>query len=171
MKAKRRNLISLAMIFLLAAFLAKEAYHRSQDPALHGDPNQLVVETSYSHPWHDELVLRRGPQRLFKLKQGISWGTGGTADQVLKTLGPPQYRLVFLATEYWVWDDSIRYDWDFKQEHAGHFVSIGFDWEDCVDSVTITPTPPLDAAPTDLKAFQNRESKRYKEKYKDYLSE
>lgn len=164
MKAKQRNLLSLLLVVFVCAVLARSAYdahHRSQDPALFGDPNQLVVETSYSEPWHKDLVVRRGAERLFKLKKGLRWGTGGSADRVLETLGPPKYKFDFLATEYFVWPDNVRYDWDVKQEFAGNYITIGFDFNDTVESVTITEAPPLDSTPTSLEEFQKRHSREW----------
>lgn len=155
MKARRLNLAILCLAVVVCAVFAREAYHRRQDPALRGDPNQLVVETHYSLPWHEKLCIRRGQDRLLNLPFGFFEG-GSLAEEVVKKMGPPKYRLEVMSQEYFVWEDDIRYDWDFEEKFAGSFLSIRFGYDDRIQSVTITPTPPLDARATSLEEFSER---------------
>jgi hypothetical protein len=156
--SKKRNLLSLSIVLVLCAVLARTAFThhpKGQDPAELGDPNQLVVETRYSLPWHDQLTLRRGSKRLFELPRLGGWRGGGKKDQVYSALGDPSFRFEFLDEEYFVWEGDVRYDWDIDNKFAGRYVSINFNWEDTVSSVTISPTPPLDATPIPTGSSRN----------------
>lgn len=161
MKARNLNLAFLCVAMIICAVWARDAYHRRQDPANFGDPNQLVVETNYSVPWHKELCIRRGPDRLLDLRKSYRYGSGSKADQVVAVLGVPKYRFEFLSDEYFVWRNDVRYDWDRDEKFAGGYLSICFDYDDSINSVTITSTPPLDSKTTNLDEFSRRRTKAY----------
>lgn len=163
MSAKKRNLITLVLLLAVGAVLARLAVSNltPQDPRLLGDPDQIVVETRYSTPWHEKIGVRRGPTHLFDLPRGLRWDTGGTSEQVRKAFGPPQFQFGLLGDDYFVWKLNARYDWDLENAYSGHFLSVAFRFNGRVRSVNLTEELPLDAQPVEQGTDPLPEAKIY----------
>lgn len=109
------------------------------------DPDQLVIETRYSERNADSLWLRKGDTELFQLPPPFSWRGGGTAQEAWQALGPPQYTAEFMGEELFLWETSVRYDWDYALERPGRFLSLGFYYSGKIESASLYAELPYNA--------------------------
>ena len=140
-------MVSLLLVVVICAVIAKGSLQKNlseQDPREIGDPNQMVVETRHSLPWHDQICVRRGKTELFILPNLFHWKSGSTMDKVFEKLGRPQFEGTFLDQDYYVSKVDVRYDWDFENKYRGKFLAVSFNkYNNHVDDVTIlTELPP-----------------------------
>lgn len=117
------------------------------DPREIGDPNQVVVETRHSLPWHKEIAVRRGKQLLFKLPNRFQWKSGALKQRVFECLGRPTLEARIMDEDYLIWKVDARYDWDFEDKFKANYMAISFRYNDRIESVTLTGETPPNAVP------------------------
>ena len=154
MNPQIRNVVSLFVVIVICAVISKGNLQKNlseQDPREIGDPNQMVVETRHSLPWHDQICVRRGKTELFILPNLFHWDSGSTMKDVFGKLDRPQFQGTFLEQDYYVWKVDVRYDWDFENKYRGKYLAVAFKYNKHIDDVTIlTELPPgSEAIPAD----------------------
>lgn len=143
-------MVSLLLVVVICAVVAKGSLQKNlteQDPRELGDPNQMVVETRHSLPWHDEICVRRGKTELFILPNLFHWDSGSPMKDVFQNLGRPQFQGTFLDQDYYVWNVDVRYDWDMENKYRGRFLAVSFKYNKRVNDVTILEELPPDNTP------------------------
>lgn len=148
MKSKLRNLLLVGGILVLCAVLGRWQYLSSPPSNPYVDPNVVLVGTRYQEPTKRITLVTRNGQELFQSSDYENiLGYGSSKDEVFAALGPPAYQFEYLMGDYYVWEESARYDWDLSGESGGDFLTIGFGYSDKVSTVVINREPPLDAEP------------------------
>jgi outer membrane protein assembly factor BamE (lipoprotein component of BamABCDE complex) len=138
MKAKRRDIWPLLLILGTCAILFGTLGRKS---------NQIVVETRFERPLSRSTWVNRGTVPLFEASNLEKWGRGAEKEVVFDSLGDPDYTFQLFHSDYYVWRQTVRYDWDVKDEYQGKYITIGFSSGEEVNSVAINRELPLDSKP------------------------
>ncbi len=103
----------------------------------------------------DHLGLLREGETILEFRERFDWESGSEKSDVLAALGPPLYRTEFMYEEYFVWEESARYDWDLRNEQPGRFLVLNFNYSDKLDSAAVSWEKPLGAEPTTTEEFMD----------------
>jgi hypothetical protein len=144
MKARKRE---IWILFIVVSFCAVLIGGRALRQGVTFDPNQLIIETRYSERQADHIWLRRGNEELLKIPAPFSWRTGGTVREAWEALGPPQYTAEFMGSELFLWETSVRYDWDYALEQPGRYLALGVLYGGHIESASLYRELPYNAEP------------------------
>lgn len=152
MKSRKREIRILLIVVSTCAVLIAG---RGLKPGISYDPDQYVIETRYSQREADDIWLRQGGKQIVTLPRTFKWRSGGEAKVARAALGDPQYTAEFMGSPLYIWECSVRYDWDYALEQPGNYLALGFDYGGYIDSASSYVDLPYNAKPITAEDLQN----------------
>ncbi|MFA5506988.1 MAG: hypothetical protein WC314_05250 [Vulcanimicrobiota bacterium] len=144
MKNRKREILVLVLVVSICAVLFADKLFQ---PGVTFNPDQLIIETRYSQRKADTIWLKRGEDRLVELPRSFVWNSGGKLREVLPLLGKPKYTAEFVGDTLYIWECSVRYDWDYQLEHPGRYLALGSIHGGVISSASSYPELPINAVP------------------------
>ena len=158
MKARQREIWVFIIVLSICAVLIAG---RGLKPGVSYDPNQYVIETRYSQRDTDDIWLRQGGKQLVTLPRTFKWRSGGHVKELLAFMGDPKHTAEFMGDKLYIWECSVRYDWDYSLEQPGNYLAVGFDsysgYIQSVSSYADLPYNAVPVTPTDLEILNGYE--------------